>query len=402
MNPGGPGVAGIELLSHVSAQMPDAIRDRFDIVTWDPRGTGASSPVDCGRKLDYLFVPDTAPDDPAELAELESAHRRFARACERRSGELLGHISTSDTVDDLDALRSAVGDSKLTFLGFSYGTYLGGMYAARYPERVGTMVLDGAVDPSLDAASVTIEQAQGFDASLRAFFAWCAAGGDRCRFAEDLDPATAYDRLQRAVDDAPVGDGVDRFGPTQLEIGVSALLYGGELGYRTLATGLRELQQGSAAGLRAAYDEYLERRDGVYQSTWPAFIAISCLDGPTLTVAEMEALQQRAATAAPEFGAGNVGLGYACSYWPVPPLRSGPIEFEAATAPPILVIGTTGDPATPLAWARSLAEQLGSGRLLVVDGSTHTASLGGNECVDGYLEDALIRSQVPVSGTRCG
>lgn len=403
VNPGGPGASGVDIVQYIAAQLPRRITDRFDIVGWDPRGTGRSAPVDCGKRLDYLFVPDTAPDDPAELGALEAAAQRFVAACRKRSGDLLAHISTEDTVRDLDALRAAVGDRRLNYLGLSYGTYIGAMFAARSPNRIRAMVLDGAVDPSRTAAELSLEQSRGFDASLAAFFTWCQGGRSRCRFAAGGDPSTAYRAIQASLEQFPLRTGSGpAFGPTQLDVAVAALLYGGDLGYRMLADGLRELQEGTTATLRDAYDSYLERNpDGTYEPGWSAFLAISCADGPNLDLASAEALQRRAALEAPYFGASNVGLGYACSYWPDPPDRTGPIRFEAPSAPPILVIGTTGDPATPLAWAEGLAEQLGSGRLLVVDGSSHTSSLEGIECVDRIVAGAVVDRDVPPTGTRC-
>ena len=175
INPGGPGAPGTDFANPVAAQLPASITDHFDIVGWDPRGTGSSSPVDCGKKLDYLFNADTAPDDAAERAELEHASERFASECQARSGALLSHIASADTVQDMDRIRAALGDKKLTYAGFSYGTYLGALYAARYPENVRALLLDGAIDPAVPVDEVAIQQAKGFEASLDAFLEDCAA-----------------------------------------------------------------------------------------------------------------------------------------------------------------------------------------------------------------------------------
>jgi pimeloyl-ACP methyl ester carboxylesterase len=401
VNPGGPGAPGTDFVGYVAAQLPDAITDRFDIVGWDPRGTGRSAPVDCGDDLDPLFAVDTAPDDPTERAALEAAAQDFVADCVRGTGERLRFVSTASTVRDLDALRAALGEEQLDYLGFSYGTYLGAMYAARYPARVRTMVLDGAVDPARSVEDLTVEQARGFDASLDRFLAWCGRG-DRCEFAHGGDPAAAYRALAARVDAEPIVDGDEVFGPTQLDLGVGALLYGGGLADRTLAAALSDLADGDPSALRIAYEQYVEREaDGSYAPGWPAFIAISCADGPNLSLAAMEALQQRAAVDAPWFGAGNVGLGYPCAFWPHAPDRTGPVTFSAPRSAPIMVIGTEGDPATPVAWAAALAAELGSGRLLRVDDSTHTAALNGDPCVDRAVTRYVVHGVPPETGATC-
>ena len=400
VNPGGPGASGLDIVGYIASSLPKAITDRFDVVAWDPRGSGKSAPVSCGNELDGRFAVDTSPDDPAELAGLEAAARQFVDACVEQTGERLRHISTVDTVADLDDLRAALGDDRLTYLGLSYGTYIGGLYATTYPTHVRALVLDGALDPTLSAEDVSVQQAKGFDDSLNEFFAWCRARST-CSFHHE-NPARAYDALVQRIDARPIGRGATRFGPTQLDIAVAALLYGGESGYRALASGLHDLEGGSSATLATASDQYLGRnQDGQYDDEWAAFIAISCADGPNLTLVAAEALQRRAAIEAPHFGAGNVGLGYECSFWPYPPARTGPVSFSAPTAPPIVVVGTRGDPATPVAWARGLATQLVSGRLVTVDDTTHTASLNGNSCLDAILVRYLVELQAPETGTSC-
>ncbi len=401
LNPGGPGASGVDIARYISSSLPRSVTDRFDVVGWDPRGTGASSPVDCGDHLDYLFDVDTAPDDPAELGALEGAARRFVAGCVAGSGDLLRHISSIDTARDLDGLRAALGDAQLTYLGLSYGTYIGGLYASMFPGRVRALVLDGAVDPQLPIADVAIQQAKGFGNGLDAFFTWCRSHAD-CRFHHDGDPAAAYDALVRGIDARPIVSDGRRFGPTQLDIAVSAFLYSGSAAYRPLADALRDLERGVTGPLAVSFDEYMGRKGETYDSEWPAFIAISCADGPNLTITELEAAQRRAAVEAPRFGAGNIGLGFQCGYWPYPATRSAPFTISAPTAAPIVVVGTTGDPVTPLSWAQGLARQLGSGRLVTVAGTTHTGTLNGNGCLDAIVTRYLVDLQAPASGTTCG
>ncbi len=363
-------------------------------------GPGRAEPVDCGTNLDARFATDSSPDDPAELAALEQSAKDLVAACVRRSGDLLAHISTADTVQDLDVLRAALGDDRLTYMGFSYGTFIGALYAQRYPDHVRALVLDGAIDPALPVEDVAIQQAQGFDASLARFLAWCHARSS-CAFHGGGDVRRAYDALVRKAD-ATTGGGSDRLGPTQFDIAVAAVLYGGEPEFPTLASSLRADEQGDTSRLLSLYDSYVGKTGDSYDSEWPAFIAISCADGPNLSVAAMEALQRRAAAAAPDFGAANIGLGFECAYWPYPPTRTAVGPVHAQTQVPLLVVGTRGDPATPFSWAESLTNQLGTARLVAVDDSTHTASLNGNRCLDAILVRYLVDLVPPASGTACG
>jgi pimeloyl-ACP methyl ester carboxylesterase len=401
VNPGGPGVAGASFAPTVARRLPAAVRDRFDVVGWDPRGTGGSTRVQCGDRLDYLFAVDAAPDDAAQRTALERAGQRFADACAAGSGELLAHLATSDTVQDMELIRQALGDPALTYAGFSYGTYLGARYAQTFPTHVRALVLDGAIDPALDFEQTNVQQAQGFGRSLQAFLDWCDATG--CSFRQGRPARAAYDALRASIDAAPLERGGRSLGPTQLNLAVAAPLYLGRQGFPELAAGLRAAQGGDPGPLLADFDRYVGREsDGTYDGEWAAFVATSCADGPNLPVATFVAVQARAAVAAPDFGAENVGLAFPCSVWPVTAARQTPQPATAPGAPPILVVGTTGDPATPFAWAQALAAQLGSGRLVTVAGSTHTSLLNGNRCLDAIAAAYLVDGTVPAPGRSCG
>lgn len=402
INPGGPGGSGVDATRYLASALPAKIRRSFDLVGWDPRGTGASTSIDCGKRLDYLFTADTAPDSPAERAALERAAARFAAACARRSGALLEHVSSQDTVGDMDRIRVALGERRINYLGYSYGTLLGALYASQYPTRVRTMVLDGAVDPTVPPEASLIQQAQGFDAGLARFFAWCDALRS-CGFG-DGDSATAYHRLRDAIDAKPLRADGRTFGPTQIDLGVGSYLYAGEDGYRSLARGLTELRDGEPAILQSAADDYVGRRgNGEYDPSWGAFLAISCLDGPSLgDAAALAAASERAAAAAPEFGAASVGLGTPCASWPTRPVFEGPAPIRAPGAPPIVVIGTRNDPVTPLAWAQGLAGQLGVGHLVVGPGAQHTGYPQGDDCLDPIVDAYLLSRRVPAEGAACG
>lgn len=402
VNPGGPGAPGASYVEELASSLPREISDRFDVVGWDPRGSGRSSPVDCGARLDYLFQPDTAPDNPAEYKAREAAAKRFVRSCNRRSPELIRHVATVDTVQDLDRIRAAVGDKKLTFLGLSYGSYIGALYAQRYPSHVRALVLDGAIDPALSTDEVSIQQSKGFERSLDAFFADCAHD-TRCAFHHDGKPRKAFDALRARIDRRPLhGDRGRVLGPTQFDLGVTSPLYAGKDGYEDLARSLRAAERGDPSPMLASFDDYVGRRaGGTYTPEWAAFLAISCADGPELDSSSLPALEAHAQAEAPTFGVSTIGLTLACSYWPVPAVNKVPTAVSAPGAPPIVVVGTTGDPATPIAWGEGLTRELASARLITVEGTSHTSSLSGNTCLDDALVAYVGRLRPPARDLHC-
>jgi pimeloyl-ACP methyl ester carboxylesterase len=401
VNPGGPGGSGIDLVRSARTFLDPGLLERFDVVGWDPRGVGDSTPVECLDDLDPFFAVDHTPDDRAEVDDAVRQAKRLVEGCKARSGSLLAHLSTTETVRDLDAIRAAVGDERLTYLGFSYGTYIGARYAEVFPTRVRALVLDGAVDPALSAEEVTREQAVGLDTELRAFFAWCDGHSSECRFGGGA-AEQAYRRLADAIDARPVPVGARALGPGTFDIGVAWSLYGGEEVWPVLGRALADAAGGDGRTLLAIADDYAGRRaDGSYTNETEAFYATGCLDAPSpRTLAGVERLAARVGRAAPYFGTASAWLGLPCTYWPVP-ADFRPREIHAPGAPPILVLGTTGDPATPVTWARSLARQLDSGRLVIFDGHGHTAAGRGNDCIDGVVRDYLAGLRVPAEGTVC-
>jgi pimeloyl-ACP methyl ester carboxylesterase len=404
-NPGGPGASGIQFLEDAASVFRPEILRRFDIVSWDPRGVGASAPIRCLDDLDAFYAVDRSPEDAATVARNVAVAREFAASCKQRSGRELEDVPTSATVHDMEAIRAAMGEPRISFIGFSYGTLLGARYADAYPQHVRTMVLDGAVDPSLSYAAATIAQAKGFEDVLDAFFAWCRQD-TRCGFARGGDPADAFDRLARAVTAEPTPgtvNGEERtLGPGEFDIGVASGLYPGRAGFPTLADALVDTARGSGDQMLGLADEYTERQPGGrYSNQTAAFYATSCLDGPSArTVADVQRLADRAARVAPHLGAPTAWLGLPCTFWPVPP-RDKPAPVHADGAPPLLVVGTIHDPATPYAWARSLASQLRTGHLLTFEGDGHTAYARGSSCIDDAVEDYLLTAKVPADGTRC-
>ncbi len=405
VNPGGPGASGIYLAKEAGILFPEAILDRFDVVAWDPRGVGESTRVDCTDDLGRFWAADRSPDGPAEIAELEAVSAALALGCAERSGDLLAHVSSIDTAADMDLIRKAFGDEQVSYLGFSYGTFLGALYADEYPEGVRAMVLDGAIDPSLGPVEATEQQAAGFDAALAAFFEDCASD-ESCTFHSGGNPESAYGRLMAQMDaerlPAKVAGEDRELGPGEAEIGVALALYSGREGWAVLADALVEAARGDGTGLLELSDAYTGYSgDGTYSDDNEAFFSISCTDAPPASTADgFPAVADEVAAAAPYFGATTLWLGLPCAYWPVPPVGE-PEEIRAAGAPPMLVLGTSNDPATPLAWAESLAAQLESGILAVLEGEGHTAFGRGSACIDDLVLDYLVDLATPAAGTAC-
>jgi pimeloyl-ACP methyl ester carboxylesterase len=404
VNPGGPGAPGIPYVKAVADTLPRELRDRFDLVSFDPRGVGDSGAVRCSADIDPLFDESFSPADAAERSDLVAAFRTVVDACTHASAALLPHVSTVDTARDLDRLRAALGDGKLTYVGESYGTYLGTIYATLFPQRVRAMVLDGAIDPAADGSAVALGQARGFEHALDEFLADCA-GQRACAFRHGGRPGVAYDVLRaRAARTglATHGDGGRRVNDTRFDAAVIEALYSGRAGWTSLGDALAQADDGDASALLGMADSFVGRAaNGSVHDALDAFWAISCLDGPVVGDVDAAArLQAEATAAAPRLGAFLVNFSLACSVWPVPPVTP-PVPLDAAGAPPILVIGTTADPATPLVSARSLARELDRSALLVAVGEQHTSFGVGNECADRVVTTYLVDRALPRRGTRC-
>jgi pimeloyl-ACP methyl ester carboxylesterase len=404
-NPGGPGASGIGLLRQAADVFPAEIRDSFDLVSWDPRGVGASTPVACLDDLDPFFAVNRNPHTPAEVAQNVAVTRTFVDACRAKSGNLLPYMSTASTIRDLDAIRAAIGAEQINYVGFSYGTLIGAEYADRFPKRVRAMVLDGVVDPALSSAQTTIDQAKSFDDDLDAFFQHCRADTS-CAFAHGGDPAAAYDDLATTITAESLPATVDgehrTLGRGEFDLGVASALYAGADGYKTLADALAQAGRGLGDTLLALSDAYTGRqKGGQYSNETAAFYATGCLDAPSpRTVGAVQQLSADVARVAPRLGPSSVWLGLPCTIWPIPP--SGKVApIHAAGAPPILVVGTTHDPATPFEWAQSLARELDSGVLLTADAASHTSYGRGDNCVDTNTDRYLLELRVPTAGTRC-
>lgn len=405
LNPGGPGVSGLEFLEQAGTSYPEQVREHYDLVGFDPRGVGRSSAVQClpDSQVDTLLAADATPDDAAELRAAVAGTRRLARACQANTGALLRHVDTISVVRDLDVMRAALGQSRLNFLGASYGTFIGAWYAQTFPWRVGRMVLDGAIDPSLSAEQYVAGQAQGFTGVLRSYVADCLAG-KKCPLRGSTEQA--LDQLARLVDevdrDPLPGTGGRQLTQSLMLTGISQALYSTQF-WPILTVALTRALAGDGSGLLALADVYYRRdRDGRYSPDVVASNpAIYCLDNAeTRTPAQ---IRQDAIAIGRRYGELGEVIGWGaltCAEWPIKAVV--PHErLTAVGAPPILVLGTVNDPATPYAWARALAAQLSSGRLLTWQGDVHTAYRQGSSCVDDAVDTYLLSGDLPATGTRC-
>jgi pimeloyl-ACP methyl ester carboxylesterase len=405
VNPGGPGGSGVQYALGARTEFPAAVRARFDIVGFDPRGVGASDPaLTCmtGPELDQYFATDDEPATAAQLAVVIRESKLYAARCEQRSAALLPYVGTQNAARDLDVLRSALGQSQLTYLGKSYGTYLGAWYAQLFPTHVRALVLDGAVDPDTPSLADDITQAEGFQVAFRSFAAWCLASAP-CPLPSVNAGVTKTQALITRANATPLasqlGDGQVADGAMLLN-GIAAALYSTAY-WPDLKIGLTGAFAGNGTVLVELANLLYERNpNGTYTNLADADTAISCLDRPWPH--SLDAFQSAAAAAArvaPLFGAPIVWGSLACAYWPVPayPLP----RIRAAGARPILVVGTLRDPATPYRQAQALAADLASGVLLGWDGDGHTAYGEGSACVDTIVNDYLIDLAVPRSGRVC-
>lgn len=392
VHPGGPGASGIEYLR---AGLGQPFGDRFDLVAWDPRGVGDSGTLGCAGDIDALRSLDPAPGNADGLAALTDAARRAADSCTASAGALLAHLDASVNARDLDQLRRAVGDDALNFLGYSYGTLVGLEYARRYPARVRTLALDGVVDPAAALETLLTGQTDAIERQINERFAPCEGAPVDASCPLD-DPAAAYDRVAARVRVAslPAGAGAT-LGPEQLAFAAISATYGGADATAQLLRGLADADRRGdgtrLATLAAAYGSGADT---------DAYVAVTCVDSPHPTGTDgWRALADRLAARSRRFGAAAANEVLPCAYWPVPPTRV-PEPVTPTALGPALVIGTTGDAATPYADAVAVAAALPGAVLLTYDGIGHTAS-GRNRCIAAATNAYLVDLTLPEPGTVC-
>ncbi|MGW3762922.1 alpha/beta hydrolase [Streptomyces sp. NPDC005131] len=407
VNPGGPGGSAIGYLqSYAAAGYPAPVRARYDLVAVDPRGVARSEPVECltGPQMDVYTQVDQTPDDAAEVTQLSDSFQKFADGCEQRSGKILPHVSTVEAARDMDILRSLLGDEKLTYVGASYGTFLGATYAELFPARTGRLVLDGAMDPSLSSIEMNRDQTAGFETAFQSFAADCVKKSD-CPLGttSTADAATHLEQLFADLDAKPIPTGETRkLGESLATMGVVAAMYD-ESTWPQLREAIAGAQAGDGSGLLALADSYYERQpNGTYANLMAANAAVNCLDsppaftGPSAVVQALPSFEK----ASPVFGTPLAWASLNCADWPVGATGT-PHRIKAKGASPIVVVGTTRDPATPYKWAQSLAGQLSSGRLLTYEGDGHTAYGRGSDCIDTAINTYLLNGTPPAVDKRC-
>ena len=403
-NPGGPGASGIQFLQGEAASMTNLNR-RFDLIGFDPRGIGQSAPVRCltGPEEDTFNALDSVLDDPQEKQAYIDADKNFAAGCMQRSAHVLPFVDTVSAAKDLDLIRAALGDDKLTYLGFSYGTFLGQTYAHLFPTHVRALALDGVLDPSLSANDLLLAQLVGFEHNLQAFLADCSSrksSSTPCAYAASGDPGTKLTNLMTRLDTSPMPVGSRALTRSLAVIGVLLGLYS-ESFWPTLDQALAATDQGSGGLLLRLADFYLARNaDGTYDNETDANFAVNCLDRPVSSdVAGYDRLGPQYAKVSPLFGPAFQYSNLGCAYWPVPPTgHAGPLSADGA--PPILLVGGTGDPATPYAWAQAVNRQLAGSVLLTRNGNGHT-SYDASACAHSAIDAYLINLTLPAAGTVC-
>jgi len=407
-NPGGPGGSGLDLVLDFINTAGDRLLDHYDIVGFDPRGVGQSYPVTCGTdaELDAYFLADDIISTEAELGVARQRNTDFAERCRELTGPLIENVDTVSAARDMDVIRAVVGDEKLNLFGVSYGTQLGATYAALYPENVGYLVLDGAVDMFLSPEEHSLGQAKGFEDALMAYIADCLTDND-CPLPRDpsLARRTIADLLVEARDEGIPADGEDLNG-TYLFYGIIAPLYN-ETAWPILSDALREtLERGTGRYFQYIADvAYLDRdENGHYVSNGnEAYVAISCLDTPVepfMPIAEFRDFQRKAEEVSPTFG-WWFGSGAGCEGWPWTANEVIDDLSPTKDAAPIVVIGTTGDPATPYEWAQSLVEQMPTATLVTYKGEGHGAYGRSNSCIVDAIDAFFVDGTVPASGLTC-
>ncbi|MGN6605420.1 MAG: alpha/beta hydrolase [Jatrophihabitans sp.] len=403
VNPGGPGASGLELAVGLAVQVSDTLLQHFDLVGFDPRGVGLSNPISCISDSEKDKLNAEAPDvtTTAGFDQARAAAKEVASDCSSKYGSALPFFNTVNTARDMDQIREAVGDQRLNYLGFSYGTELGSTYAHVFPDHVRVAVLDGAVNPLTDDIQSFANQLKGFEQAFDQFAAWC---GKHSSCEQLGDPRQAVYRITAAAAKSPIPSsqpGETRSAtPAIVDTGVLQALYSQSL-WSSLGQALIDAGKGDAAGLFKLADQYNERdSNGHYANISDANTTISCNDSkPGPTDATIRSTAAAWKQQYPIFGEWSASSLFSCQQWQ--PQRT-PVPLPTAPTPTkVLVIGNLHDPATPYQGAVDLARTMGNAEVLTWDGEGHTSYLQGSDCIDKYVDDYLISRTLPPADTTC-
>ena len=404
-NPGGPGASGISYLAYSEEVFSKNLLDNFDVVAFDPRGVGASNPIDCltDGELDYLLAFDGTPDTAEEVQEFLRITEQMAAGCEENENNLAAHIGTRNAARDMDVIRAILNEDKLNFLGVSYGSFLGATYADLFPENVGQFVLDGGVDPQIDSMTLSFEQALGLENALDRFLEDCLTRND-CPF--ENNSRQARERILEFLaeldkEPIPTEDPSRDLTQAMATYSIAAFLYSKNY-WPFLRDAFNSAFEGDGSLFLYVNDLFNERNeDGTFASNISeAIYAINCFDKPaTQNVDEVQILAKEWKTQAPIFGDYLAWSNLACGYWPAG--ESEDFILKATGANPILVVGTLNDPATPYKWSVALVEQLENAILLTLDGDGHTAYMTGSDCIDKIVDDFFVEKKIPEKELVC-
>jgi pimeloyl-ACP methyl ester carboxylesterase len=406
VNPGGPGASGVEYGYAAEYIVSKEILDAYDLIGFDPRGVGGSSAERCltNSETDKLVAANGPPVDGLTMATLEKSSKMLATRCEEKLGSRLKFLGSVDVVRDMELMRQVLGEEKLNFLGKSYGTYLGLVYASMYPKNVGRFVLDGVIDPKISANEINKAQAVGFEIALDAFLIDCISKKS-CFFQGTLDQARdEITKLQEQVAKKALAGNDERIMTASIFVlAMVASLYDSESGWPALNKALKNVYQGKGEQLFALVDGYVVRdAKGRYPSNENeiAYI-VNCVDrSDDASPKRLAADAKKFESFAPHFGPYIAWSTLPCHYWPYEPVRP-PVELTGKGAPDFIVIGTTRDPATPYTWATEVTSKFASAFLITADGDGHTGHGRGSSCVDSAVDTFLLSGELPARPLRC-
>jgi pimeloyl-ACP methyl ester carboxylesterase len=405
VNPGGPGGSGIEYAQAADLIVSGTVLDRYDLIGFDPRGVASSDPIKClsDAKLDGMLAVDATPDTPAEVSQFRAYAKALGDGCQRDNPELFPRVDTESAARDMDIIRAVLGDARMNYLGKSYGTFLGSTYARLFPSHVGRFVLDGVIDPRMDNRALSKAQAMGFERALHRFLQDCARRSD-CPLKRD--GKAAYSQLLSIVaktDATPITTNDPNRPLTQalLQTGIIVGMYDATYGWQAERQALRGVVRRDGADMLNLIDFFVSREDGHYKDNSNEVIAaVNCIDRPDRP--DAAATAKYAADWNKEYPMFGAVLAYGlltCERWPAPAV--GKANAWKGSTNPVLIIGNTYDPATPVEGAKALHAQMRNSRFIEWVGDGHTAYRQGSSCVDSAVDSFFLASTLPTKDLVC-